>query len=347
MPTGYRAVPLTNAAMPETATPSATACLIAEHANAATRPAHWLYSAPILLLEAILVITWSSGFVGTRYSIDYAPALLVVFWRCIVVSLILLPWALQSIRRASGAVLLRHGAIGLLSMAGYLAGVVKGIEYGVPAGLAALFADLLPIGTTVLAAVALRQRHHARVWAGLAIGLLGVVLVTHDALALGDASLWAYGLPLLGMFSLAIATLWQQRSYSSSSLGLVANLWIQCAASALALGALVSAQGSLAPIPSTGFAISVAWTAGMSTLGGYGLYWLCLQRTSPTRVASVLYLSPAVTLVWAWAAFGEPLSWIMAVGTAVCVFGIWMVTHAEAKDREFQAKKTKGARLAK
>ncbi|WYX08830.1 DMT family transporter [Achromobacter xylosoxidans] len=73
------------------------------------------------------------------------------------------------------------------------------------------------------------------------------------------------------------------------------------------------------------------WTAALSTLGGYGLYWICLRRSSPTRVASVLYLSPAVTLVWAWAMFGEPLSWLMLVGTAVSACGIWMVVRNEPR----------------
>ncbi len=39
------------------------------------------------------------------------------------------------------------------------------------------------------------------------------------------------------------------------------------------------------------------WVPVLSTLGGYGLYWVCLRRSSATRVASVLYLSPPITLL--------------------------------------------------
>lgn len=282
---------------------------------------------PLLALEAALVVTWSSGFVGTRFSIDHAPVFLVVFWRCVVVTLALLPWVAGQLRRAPLAVLLRHAGIGLLAMAGYLAGVSKGIEYGVPAGLAALIADLLPIGTALLGAGLLGQRLDKRVWLGLMLGLLGVILVTQDALAWGETPLWSYGLPLLGMLSLALATLWQKRADSPAALGLLANLWLQCAISALAFAALAGREGSLLPVPSPGFALSVLWTAVLSTLGGYGLYWICLRRSSPTRVASVLYLSPAVTLLWAWAMFDEPLSWLMLLGTGVSGCGIWMVVR--------------------
>ncbi|MGF0238976.1 DMT family transporter [Rhodococcus sp. IEGM1300] len=291
---------------------------------------HWGRTLPLPLLEAALILTWSSGFVGARFSIDYAPALLVVFWRCVAVTLILLPFVARQLRRTSPVALLKNAGIGLLAMAGYLAGVTQGIALGVPAGLAALFADLLPMGMALLAAAVLGQRLVWQVWAGLVIGLIGVMLVTHGALAWGNAPLWAYGLPLLGMLSLAAATLWQKQLPAADSLGLLPNLWLQCAVSSVAFAFVEGAQGSLAPIPSTGFALSVLWTVGLSTLGGYGLYWICLRRATATRVASILYLSPPVTMLWAWAMFDEPLSWQMASGMAVSGIGILMVVRSEA-----------------
>lgn len=288
----------------------------------------WLFTVPLVVLEAGLVLSWSSGFIGARFSLDHAPALLVVFWRCVVLSLMLLPFAWRQIRALTPRTLAHHAGIGLLAMAGYLGGVIQGIALGVPAGLAALFADLLPIGTAVLAAL-MGQRLRRGVWFGLAIGLCGVVLVTYSGLSLGKAPLWAYGLPLLGMLSLAVATLWQKHSSGAGSPGLLGTLWLQACVSSVVFGAVVGWQGNLWPVPTAGFAISVLWTALLSSLGGYGLYWLCLSRSNPTRVASVLYLSPGVTLLWAWCMFDEPLSWLMWVGTAVSGVGIWRVMHAQ------------------
>ena len=87
------------------------------------KAALWLAAA-----EVLLIVAWSSGFVGIRFAADYAPVLLVAFWRCVVVAFALLPFSLSAIRRASPLTVAVHAGIGLLAMTGYLTGVSKGIE---------------------------------------------------------------------------------------------------------------------------------------------------------------------------------------------------------------------------
>jgi len=285
---------------------------------------------PLPALEALMVIAWSSGFVGMRFSTDYAPVFLVVLWRCAVLSVCLLPFVAREIVNAPASVLLRQAAIGLFALTGYIAGVAKGIELGVSAGLSALIANLLPVGTVAIASIFLRERVSGRTWAGMALGMAGVLMVSRDALTLGSAPLWAYALPVAGMMSLAVASIWQQRSASrAASLSLLPTLWIHCVVSCLVFACLQMSQGSVMPIATIGFAASVGWTAAISTIGGYGLYWVCLRRSSPARVSSVLFLSPSVTFVWAWALFGEPLSWPMLVGTIVSGLGIVVMTRPQ------------------
>lgn len=111
--------------------------------------------------------------------------------------------------------------------------------------MAALLADMLPIGTALLSTFMLGQRLSWRVWLGLGTGLVGVVLVGRDALTLSDAPVWTYTLPLLGMGSLALATLWRNQLSPCTMMALLPNLWLQCAVSAIAFGAYQSWQGSL------------------------------------------------------------------------------------------------------
>jgi drug/metabolite transporter (DMT)-like permease len=59
-----------------------------------------------------------------------------------------------------------------------------------------------------------------------------------------------------------------------------------------------------------------------STLGGYGFYYLCLMRSGTVRTSSLIYLTPPVTLVWAWAMFGQPMSIYTIVGLGLCLVGV-------------------------
>ncbi|WP_448178002.1 DMT family transporter [Serratia marcescens] len=291
------------------------------------RAALWLAAAEILL-----IVAWSSGFVGIRFAADYAPVLLVAFWRCVVVAFVLLPLSLRAIRRASPLTIAVHAGIGLLAMTGYLTGVSKGIEYGVPAGLAALIADLLPLGTALLSMLLQRRLPDGRVWSGLALGVSGVALATGSAISWGDAPLWSYLLLLAGMLSLALATLWQERLPRMQAMSLPAALGIQSAVSALAFAAMAGAEGPLLPTVTTGFVIGVLWTALLATLAGYGLYWFCLRRTSALRVTSLLFLSPFVTFCWAGLMFNEPLSWPMLLGAAAAGSGLWLLIRPAGRD---------------
>lgn len=284
-------------------------------------------SVPLPLLEAAMVLTWSSGFIGMRFSADYAPVYLVTLWRFVALSIALLPFVAREMRRTARPVLVRQACIGVLAMAGYLAGVAGGVELGVPAGLAALIADLLPVGVVLISTCLFRERSPAIVWAGLGLGLSGTLVVCRDALSLGQAPAWVYALPVAGMLSLAAGTVWQQRSSRDGTLSPLGMLWLQSVVSCPIFVALQASQGPITPILSAGFAASVAWTAILATLGGCGLYWACLRRSSSARATSVLFLSPPVTLIWAHVMFGEPLSWLMGLGTLMSGVGILLVVN--------------------
>ncbi|TCF99928.1 EamA family transporter [Paraburkholderia strydomiana] len=285
---------------------------------------------PLPMLEAGMVLTWSSGFVGMRFSEDYAPVLLVLLWRFITLSLCLFPFVAREIRSAPLPVLIRQSIIGVFATAGYLAGVARGIELGVPTGLAALIADLLPVAVVIISTCVFGEHSPKSVWAGLALGLAGMLIVCRDAVALGKAPAWAYALPVAGMVSLAAATVWQQRSTArAGSLSPLGMLWLQSVVSCPVFLWLQASHGNVMPIATVGFVASVAWTAILATLGGWGLYWTCLRRSSSARVTSVLFLSPPITLIWAWAMFREPLSWPMAIGMGISGLGVLLVVRRD------------------
>lgn len=280
----------------------------------------------IVLLEAALVVSWSAGFVGVRFAIDHAPLFLILLWRSLVSGLVLLPFALTIGPKLQWKSVLPHMLFGALAMSGYLAGFALAISYGVPTGLVALITDMLPLAVAILSWPVLGQALTLRQWIGSFIGLAGVLIASGWSLSLGDVPLWAYALPVLGTLSLALATLLQKRS-PANTMPVHQSLCIQCLSAAAIFAVFAWHEGGVAPVMDAGFIGGILWLVFVATFGAWSLYYLALRKSSPARVTAILYLSPPVTMIWAWIMFGEPLSWAMAVGLVVSLVGVVMVAR--------------------
>ncbi len=281
-----------------------------------------------LLLEAALVISWSGGFVGIRFAHDYAPIFSILLWRSLVSGLLLLPLALTRGPRLIPREVLAQMAFGALAMSGYLGCFGLSIAYGVPTGLVALITDMLPLVVALLSWPVLGHTLTGRQWLGTGIGLIGVVVASGVTTQTGPIALWAYLLPVLGTASLALATLLQKGS-PSNTMPVYQKLCIQCLSAAAIFALLAWNEGSVLPVLNPGFIGGILWLVFVATFGAWGLYYLALRHTSAARVTAILYLSPPVTMVWAWLMFDEPLSWAMAAGLVISLIGIVIFARAQ------------------
>jgi len=274
-----------------------------------------------VMLEAALVVSWSGGFVGTRFALEHAPILSILLWRSLVSGLLLLPFALTMGPRLRFREVLSQMAFGTLAMSVYLGTFALAISRGVPTGLVALITDMLPLIVAILSWPVLGQAMSARQWLGTLIGLVGVLVASGISMQTADVPVWAYCLPVLGTASLALATL-LQKGRPSNGMPVYQKLCIQCLSAAAVFAVLAWQDGSALPVFSPSFIGGILWLVFVATFGAWGLYYLALRQFSPARVTAVLYLSPPVTMIWAWAMFNEPLTWFMAAGFGISLAGI-------------------------
>ncbi|MFE0016016.1 DMT family transporter [Mesorhizobium sp. NPDC059054] len=281
-------------------------------------------------LEAGLIVAWSSGFIGARLAADVGSVFLVLFWRFVLVSLILLPFLFRAVRQGLTAKsLILQSMLGAFAMFGYLALGVKAIDLGVPVGTAALVSALQPIATAALAGSVLHEPVNRLQWAGLTLGLAGVSLAVGGSL--GGASFLAYALAGASTLSLVIATIIAKGV--SDNTPLLPSLAIQSLVAAVLFAPLALLEGEIAPIPDPRFLAAVAWFIFFSTLGGYGLYWLCLRRSTATRVGSLIYLTPPVTMIWGWLMFSEAITAGAVIGFVICIIGVFLTRPATSTRR--------------
>lgn len=277
------------------------------------------------VLAAIMVVTWSSGFICTRLATGSAPAFLVLFWRTLVSGVVLLPLALIMGPRMTRAAIVQQMVFGTVGFFIYLSSFALAIAWGVPTGLVALISDLVPLAIAALSQPVLGVALTARQWLGMVVGVVGVVIVSADSVSLGHAPLLGYALPVAGMILFALMTVMQKR------LGAVfmpshQSLAIQCLTAAALFGAVQAPQGGLMPPHDLNFALGVEGLVISATFICYPIYYLCLRLYPAAQVASAVYLSPPVTMLFGWALFDELLSPKMFLGLAVTFVGVYLAT---------------------
>jgi drug/metabolite transporter (DMT)-like permease len=280
-------------------------------------------------LGALFVLCWSSGFIGAKLGAADAPVATVLMWRFVPLALVLAP----ALRRRGTAGLGRQIAVGVLSQSGYLLTVYWAIALGVSTGTTALVDGIQPLVVAALAGPLLGVAATGRQWLGLTVGLAGVVLVTWaDATAPGRSTpLWAYLVPFVGMACLVAATFLERRT--RDRVPPVRAVAIHCTTSAVVFTVLAVATGDAVPPAAPRFWLAMAWLIVFATLGGYGLYWLLLERAGVTRVNTLMFLVPPVTTVWGAVAFGEPFAPLTAAGLGIALAATWLVSRAPGRER--------------
>ncbi|QHG67345.1 DMT family transporter [Pseudomonas putida] len=293
----------------------------------------------LILLQAIFVLSWSSGFIGARMGTEDAGAINLLFWRFLLVCACLLPFVWHRLRALTWAQIRYNAVIGFLAQFAYLVSVYIAIRGGLPAGIAAIICALQPLITASMSNKDQQERSGLQEWLGLGIGFAGVsmVILGEYNLSTTRLDLWLYALPLIAAITLSIATLYQRRqsvmATGHSKDGLLMPLFLQSTATLLLLTATGLPFGLIEVPASTQVWTAVAWLTLFSTFIAYLSLWILLTRLSATRVSALVYLEPPVTLLWAALMFGDAIHWTTYVGIAVVAAGIAITRNPRRSGR--------------
>ncbi|MGD8712753.1 MAG: DMT family transporter, partial [Thiohalophilus sp.] len=284
--------------------------------------------ARLLGLELLFVLLWNSGFIGAEYGLPFSGPWSLLFWRYVILTVLLGCWlGLRGRLIWPGASLAGYTAlIGVLAHGAWLSCVLVSIDMGVPAGIVALITALQPLLTGALSGPVLGERTDRWQWLGLILGFCGVVIAV-GARASEDTSigLAGYLLPFGSVVAITVASLMQrhrERHKPTTRVPDDAALFYQSGATALALLLPAWWFESFAADWTLPFIATMSWLILVVSLGAYWSMWRLLVRYDATRVASLFYLSPPVTMVMAWAAFGDKLILTDVLGLVVAGLGV-------------------------
>jgi O-acetylserine/cysteine efflux transporter len=265
-----------------------------------------------VLLAIAVAAAWGFNFVVIEWGLQGAPPLLLCAMRFTLAAIPVLflprpdvPWRLL---------------IGI----GLTLGVVKfgllftAMDVGINAGLASLVLQCQVLFTVLLAAVVLGERLKPKTLAGLALGVIGFVIIGSERG--GSLTALGLGLAIAAGAAWAVANMMMKRASAAEPVALIAWMSLIPPLPLLALSMLTE-DPSLSDLG--GRALPAAlYIAVVATLGGFAA-WSWLMRTYDAgQVASFALLVPVFGLSFGALLLGEQFTLAHLAGSVLVLAGL-------------------------
>lgn len=276
----------------------------------------------VLILVALLAVSTSGPLIAAAAAV---PALAIAFWRNAMAGAVLAPIVLLRRRDELRGLDRRERRLALLAglmLALHFGTWIPAISYTSVASATALVATQ-PVWAALIGTV--RGEHVSRrVWLGIAVSLLGALLLTGADLRVSGEALLGDGLALLGgVFAAAYMTTGSEVRRSVSTTTYTAICYSTTALLLLVV-CLVGRQ-ELSGYDGRDWLKLLALTAGAQLLG-HSLFNVVLRTTSPTVVSlSILFEIPGAAVIAAVFVAGQSIPWLAAPALVLLVVGLAIV----------------------
>ncbi|MGW0639774.1 EamA family transporter [Nocardia salmonicida] len=282
------------------------------------------------LLGLTVVVLWGLNFLAIRIGLDHFPPFFFVALRFAVIAIPVLIFIPRPAVRTRWLLLYGTG-FGILQFAF----LFTAMRTGMPTGLASLVLQSSAPFTVVLGAVLLRERLRPAQMAGLAVAVLGMVVIGADRMA--DATLLPVLLTLAGGLGWAFGNI-GARQAGADSPGynpMHLTLWMSVVPVLPMLALSMVVEGPGTGFRAIGAAFStdglpalaaLAYIAVLATVCGSGLWTYLMSRYPAGTVAPLSLLVPVVGIAAAWAVLDEQPSVAALVGGAIVITGAFAAT---------------------
>lgn len=272
---------------------------------------------------ALFVVIWATGFIVARLVAPYADPLTFLMARYGLAITVLALAAVflraswpKGVRGWSDAMI-----AGVLLHGIYLGGVFWSVHHGLPAAISALIGGLQPLLTAVLAGPLLGETITRRRWLGILVGFAGAIFVIAPRIGVttGFPAITVIA-ALLAMTSMTLGTIWQKRTGGQVDMRTNAVAQFIGAALVTAPFALLTEPGRFdVTLP---LITGLLWSVFGLSIGAITLLLLLLRQGAVSGVASLFYLVPPTTALFAFFLFGDSLAPIQIGGMALAAIGV-------------------------
>lgn len=279
---------------------------------------------------AAVYVVWGSTYLAIRFAIETIPPMLMAGGRFLIAGLVIVGWAmLRGAPRPTAAEWRSAFVTGFLMLLGGN-GAVVWAEQRVPSGITALLVAVVPLWMVLLDWLRPGgRRPRAAVFAGLVLGLVGIVLLV------GPSSMSGAAVDTLGAVVLVVGSLsWAAGSLVSRYGAHPRSPLMATGMQMLGGGAgLVLAGAAMGEFPafavgavSTRSLVAFLYLVSFGSLVGFTAYVFLLRATTPARAATYAYVNPVVAVILGWALAGEPITPRTVAAAAVILAAVAIIT---------------------
>jgi drug/metabolite transporter (DMT)-like permease len=276
-------------------------------------------------LLVFLSILWGGSFFFTGAAVRELPPLTIVLARVALGAAFLLPVfkVLGGAWPRTFAEWMPFLGMGLLNNAIPFS-LQAGAQLYVSSGVTSVLNATTPVfGVIVLAAFG-DERLIARRAIGVAIGLLGVVVLRGVTIEGGSGQTVGILLGLGGALSYGFAGLWGRRKLNHVPPITSATCQLLCSTAVMVVLAAIVERPWQLPPPSTHAVLALIGLAGVSTSLAYVVFFTILRRSGATNTLLVTLLIPVTAILLGHFVLGEPLmareiAGALIVGSALLV----------------------------
>jgi drug/metabolite transporter (DMT)-like permease len=289
----------------------------------------------VILAFAAIYIIWGSTYLAIRIGIESLPPLIMGGVRHFSAGVIL--YAVLKVRGAPQPTRLHwRSAIiigGLLLLGGN--GGVTIAENIVPSGVAALIIATVPLWIALLSWLRGGLRPGGGMAIGLALGLIGIVLLIDPGAAVGKGGVNPIGAVIL----VAAALSWSIGSLYSRSAPQPSNPLMSTAMQMLAGGALmlivalVTGEGAQVHFDqiTVRSLLAVGYLIVFGSLIAFSAYVWLLKVSIPAHVSTYAFVNPIVAVFLGAVFANEELTLRMLIAAAIIIAGVVLITTHRPK----------------
>ena len=297
-------------------------------------------TSPVAVWTAILIlyVVWGSTYLAIRVAVETIPPFVMAASRFALAGLVMLA-AVAIVRRGALALPTRREwrdsfIVGALLMGGGM-GLVAWGEQTIPSGIAGVLIAMMPVWVAVFGRVFFGERLPAMAYAGIAIGMAGVVLLVGHGIAI-DGSLDPAGVAALILSPIA----WASGSLFSSHRARLPRdpfltTGMQMLSGSAVLAVMAVASGELAafqPAEITPESMAAfVYLFAVGSLVAFTAYAWVLRHAPLPLIATYAFVNPVIAVFLGSLILGETVSPVQLVAGGVIVVGVALIILARSR----------------